>query len=119
MNVSTPYVTAVVTPCVAVSPAAPNTHAATPSRGPQPARFTGNAMASALGGAKGFLGKELTAKDVSYVEVDRWLGIFHEVVPKAQALKCNDCHGADANRLDWKALGYRGDPQKTGGRKLR
>ena len=80
---------------------------------------TGNTMASALGGAKGFLGKELTAKDVSYVEVDRWLGIFHEVVPKAQALKCNDCHGAGASRLDWKALGYRGDPQKAGGRKLR
>ena len=80
---------------------------------------TGNTMASALGGAKAFLGKELTAKDVNYVEVDRWLGIFHEVVPKAQALKCNDCHGAAATRLDWKALGYRGDPQKTGGRKLR
>ncbi|TAK83853.1 MAG: hypothetical protein EPO20_16570 [Betaproteobacteria bacterium] len=75
--------------------------------------------ASALGGAKGFRGKEITARDVSYVEVERWLGLFHEVVPKAQALKCNDCHGANASRLDWKALGYRGDPQKTGGRKLR
>jgi hypothetical protein len=80
---------------------------------------TGNTMASALGGAKGFLGKELTAKDVGYVEVERWLGLFHEVAPKGQALKCNDCHGANASRLDWKALGYRGDPQKTGGRKIR
>jgi hypothetical protein len=59
---------------------------------------TGNTMASALGGAKGFLGKGLTAKDVSYVEVDRWLGIFHEVVPKAQALKCNDCPGLTGKR---------------------
>ena len=71
---------------------------------------TGNTMASALGGAKGFRGKELTAQDISYVEVDRWMGVFHEVVPKAQALKCADCHGASGNRLDWKALGYRDDP---------
>jgi hypothetical protein len=79
---------------------------------------TGNTMASALGGAKGFRGKELAAADVSYVEVDRWMGVFHEVVPKAQALKCADCHGA-GGRLDWKALGYRGDPMKIGGRKVK
>ncbi|HEU4351385.1 MAG TPA: hypothetical protein VFR66_05880 [Burkholderiales bacterium] len=79
---------------------------------------SGNTIASALGGAKAFRGKELTAQEVSYVEVDRWMGVFHEVVPKAQALKCADCHGASATRLDWKALGYPGDPQKTGGRKL-
>ncbi|MBI1942898.1 MAG: hypothetical protein HYS35_04460 [Betaproteobacteria bacterium] len=80
---------------------------------------TGNTMASALGGAKGFRGKALAAKDVSYVEVDRWLGIFHEVVPKAQALKCDDCHGPTATRLDWKALGYRGDPRSAGGRRVK
>jgi hypothetical protein len=80
---------------------------------------TGNTMASAIGGAKGYLGKDLTAGDISYVEVERWMGIFHEVVPKAQALKCGDCHGASGNRMDWKALGYRGDPQVTGGRRLK
>lgn len=80
---------------------------------------TGNTMASAIGGAKGYLGKELTAGDIGYVEVERWMGIFHEVVPKAQALKCGECHGANADRLDWKALGYAGDPQRTGGRKLK
>ncbi|HEU0201839.1 MAG TPA: hypothetical protein VFR86_15575 [Burkholderiaceae bacterium] len=78
----------------------------------------GNTMASALGGAKGFLGKELTANDIAYVETERYMGIFHEVVPKGQALGCSDCHGAQATRLDWRALGYKGDPQKTGGRKL-
>jgi hypothetical protein len=78
---------------------------------------TGNTMASALGGAKAFQGKELAAKDVTYVEVERWLGIFHEVVPKAQALQCRDCHVASGGRLDWKALGYAGDPRKSGGRK--
>lgn len=80
---------------------------------------TGNTMASAVGGAKGYLGKELTAKDISYVEVERWMGIFHEVVPKAQALKCADCHASSGGRLDWKALGYQGDPQKAGGRKVK
>jgi hypothetical protein len=32
------------------------------------------------------------------------------VAPKAEALKCNDCHGKDG-RMDWKALGYVGDPR--------
>jgi Cytochrome c bacterial len=80
---------------------------------------TGNTMASALGGAKGFRGKELAAKDISYVEVDRWMGIFHGVVPKSRALACTDCHGATAKRLDWKALGYKGDPMTNGGRRLK
>lgn len=80
---------------------------------------TGNTMASALNGSKAFRGKELAAKDVSYVEVDRWMGLFHEVVPKAQALGCDDCHGATASRMDWKALGYKGDPRTSGGRKLK
>ncbi len=69
----------------------------------------GNTMASALAGAKAFLGKELTAQQVSYVEVERYMGLFHEVVPKAHALACKDCHGG--GRLDWKALGYEGDPR--------
>ena len=79
---------------------------------------TGNTMASAIGGAKAFRGKELTANDISYVEVERWMGVFHEVVPKAQALKCNDCHAASGGRLDWQALGYSGDPRKVGARKV-
>ena len=80
---------------------------------------TGNTMASALGGAKAFRGKELTPNDVSYVEVERWMGIFHEVAPSAKALQCADCHTATGGRLDWKALGYAGDPRKSGGRKLK
>jgi hypothetical protein len=80
---------------------------------------TGDTMASALGGEKAYRGKALTAKDVSYVEAERWMGVFHEVVPKAQALQCNDCHGASGSRLDWQALGYAGDPMKVGGRKTK
>ncbi|MEW6593431.1 MAG: tetrathionate reductase family octaheme c-type cytochrome [Thermodesulfobacteriota bacterium] len=38
----------------------------------------------------------------------------HMVSPKAESLKCNDCHSAKG-RLDWKALGYKGDPMKVKG----
>lgn len=38
--------------------------------------------------------------------------VNHMVVPKSQALKCNECH-AEKGRLDWKALGYAGDPQRV------
>jgi len=41
--------------------------------------------------------------------------INHEVAPKEQALKCKDCH-MEGKRLDWKALGYKGDPMRVGGR---
>lgn len=35
--------------------------------------------------------------------------INHMVAPKKEALGCLDCHG-DNGRIDWKALGYQGDP---------
>ena len=37
--------------------------------------------------------------------------INHMVAPKAQALGCLDCHG-DNGRMDWKSLGYPGNPLK-------
>jgi octaheme c-type cytochrome (tetrathionate reductase family) len=45
-----------------------------------------------------------------WVETDMYWKVNHMVVPKAQALKCNDCHQANG-RLDWKALGYGSDPR--------
>ncbi len=42
--------------------------------------------------------------------------LSHMVGPKERALGCVDCHG-ETGRMDWKALGYAGDPIKTGGRK--
>ena len=74
---------------------------------------TGNTDAAVKKGAEDFYGK----KDVQYdwVTTERYMGIFHEVVPKEQALKCPDCH-MDGNRLDWKALGYKDDPMRSGGR---
>ncbi len=40
-----------------------------------------------------------------FAETERWMGIFHEVAPKEQALSCASCHPA-AGRLDFAALGY-------------
>ncbi len=45
-----------------------------------------------------------------FAETDMYWKVNHMVVPKAQALTCNDCHGA-SGRLDWKALDYAGDPR--------
>ncbi len=42
--------------------------------------------------------------------------INHEIAPKEQALKCGDCHFGATKRLDWKALGYEGDPMRVGAR---
>lgn len=47
-----------------------------------------------------------------FAETDMYWQVSHMVVPKAQALKCNDCHSKDG-RIDWKALGYAGDPRTT------
>jgi octaheme c-type cytochrome (tetrathionate reductase family) len=65
------------------------------------------------GGAEGsglpYSGKYQFVKTVSY------FGLSHEVAPKEEALACSDCHGR-GERLDWKSLGYQGDPMTTGGR---
>lgn len=52
-----------------------------------------------------------------FVNTATYIAAQHEVSPKEEALQCGECHmGGD--RMDWKALGYKGDPMKTGGRKL-
>lgn len=44
----------------------------------------------------------------------------HMVAPAAEALQCLDCHGEEGpKRMDWKALGYEGDPMVTGPRDTR
>ncbi|MEN8692425.1 MAG: cytochrome c3 family protein, partial [Desulfobacterales bacterium] len=40
-----------------------------------------------------------------FAETERYMGLFHEVAPKEQALSCNDCHNG-GDRLDFAALGY-------------
>lgn len=50
-----------------------------------------------------------------FAETDMYWPITHMVSPKDKALSCTDCHG-EAPRMDWRALGYPGDPIKTGAR---
>jgi hypothetical protein len=52
-------------------------------------------------------------KDAKFDWTDtiRYMGINHSVPPATEALRCPDCHGK-AGRLDWKALGYEGDPMR-------
>ena len=45
----------------------------------------------------------------SWSDTIRYMGIFHEVTPKEDALGCLDCH-RPGGRMDWQALGYEGDP---------
>jgi len=46
-----------------------------------------------------------------WIETSMVWPVNHMVAPKEKALACADCHG-DKGRLDWKALGYPGDPRK-------
>jgi len=43
---------------------------------------------------------------VQYVNTERYMGIFHGVAPKEDALKCIDCHDRSHHKLDFEALGY-------------
>jgi len=52
-------------------------------------------------------GREEFAYD--WVDTKRWMGIFHGVVPAANALTCLDCH-VEGGRMDWAELGYKEDP---------
>jgi octaheme c-type cytochrome (tetrathionate reductase family) len=50
-----------------------------------------------------------------FAPTEMYWPLTHMVAPKEKALGCTDCHG-EGGRMDWKALGYAGDPLKTGGR---
>jgi len=45
-----------------------------------------------------------------FIETSMVWPMNHMVVPKEKSLRCNDCHGKEG-RIDWKALGYKGDPR--------
>lgn len=51
--------------------------------------------------------------EFEFVKTAEYSGVHHMVNPRQRALKCIDCH-LDGNRLDWKKLGYAGDPMVTG-----
>jgi octaheme c-type cytochrome (tetrathionate reductase family) len=46
---------------------------------------------------------------VDFVATESYWPITHMVAPAKDALQCQNCHGKDG-RMNWKALGYAGDP---------
>jgi len=50
-----------------------------------------------------------------FVKTVSYISASHEVAPKENALQCGECH-MGGKRLDWKGLGYKGDPLQAGGR---
>lgn len=48
--------------------------------------------------------------DYTWMPTVRYMSISHGVQPADSALGCADCHGENG-RMDWKALGYEGDPR--------
>lgn len=55
---------------------------------------------------------------VAFVETIMHWRLNHQVAPKEQSLSCLDCHGCQGV-MDFKALGYKGDPATIGGRDLK
>jgi len=48
-----------------------------------------------------------------FVETEMYLPLSHMVQAKQKALQCTECHG-EGRIMDWKALGYDGDPAFQG-----
>ncbi len=48
------------------------------------------------------------------ITTEMYWPLDHMVAPKKKALKCSACHAGEGKKsiLDWKALGYAGDPKK-------
>jgi len=53
--------------------------------------------------------------EVVFVETIMHWRLNHQVAPKEEAFSCLDCHGCD-KVMDFRALGYEGDPADVGGR---
>ena len=53
--------------------------------------------------------------EYGFVATEMYWPLSHMVAPADEALQCADCHGP-AGRLDFRALGYDGDPMERGAR---
>lgn len=49
---------------------------------------------------------------VQYVDTERYMGLFHGVSPKEDALTCKDCH--EDHVIDFEALGYEVEKDASG-----
>jgi len=52
--------------------------------------------------------------EYGFIETEMYWPLSHMVTPADRAVGCTDCHG-EGGRMDWKALGYEGDPMRAGG----
>jgi hypothetical protein len=66
-------------------------------------------MNAAIAGGMKAAGQSYSGK-YGFIETYMVWPIHHMVVAKDHSLKCGDCH-SERGRLDWKALGYKGDPR--------
>ncbi|MCB1142959.1 MAG: tetrathionate reductase family octaheme c-type cytochrome [Leptospiraceae bacterium] len=68
------------------------------------------------------LGSELNKVDFSgdygFAKSIMYWPLSHMVSPAKDSLGCNDCHG-NSSRMNWKELGYEGDPASIGSRKIK
>lgn len=55
--------------------------------------------------------------DFGFTSTVMYWPLSHMVQPASSALQCRDCHSEDG-RLDWRGLGYPGDPAEWGSRDL-
>ena len=78
--------------------------------------MTGDVLGGFTKGYKEWFGVDLVSP-VKWVYAERYMGLYHEVKPASQALSCTNCH-SNRGILDWKALGYKGDPILYGARKI-
>jgi octaheme c-type cytochrome (tetrathionate reductase family) len=53
-----------------------------------------------------------------FVSTGSYIAQNHMIAPKENALTCGDCH-MGGSRMNWKALGYKGDPMLIGGGRLK
>jgi len=51
-----------------------------------------------------------------FIETVMYIPVHHTVAPKEQSVKCCQCHHKTKSVMDWKVLGYPGDPMGKGGR---
>ncbi|MCP4547886.1 MAG: tetrathionate reductase family octaheme c-type cytochrome [bacterium] len=56
--------------------------------------------------------------EFDFTETEMYWNVSHMVAEADQALACVDCHGEEADRMDWRALGYVCDPIEHGGRRF-
>jgi len=65
------------------------------------------------------LGSEATglaySGEYGFVDTAMYWPLSHMVARKQAALQCTDCHG-EQGRMDWRSLGYPGDPAAHGSR---